>query len=508
MSAILISTCDVVCKIRAVVRSLRERPMKARSRAEFDFQLAIANWKSVLWSEMSELPKFVTGRLRGTQLAGEHPDADLLTAFAEKSLSEREQASVLAHLAACGDCRDVIALAVQSDLEPAPLRERAASALEPPRRWFRWPALRWGAAAACAVIVSAAVLFNTRTARKNVMPYASSDAVVSESERQTPSQVVSRPVLQDEMKARNEQRAEKPSSPAAGASVIPSEPPKSGPKAMASVGRAETDRDQLSTAASQKKGFEFGDARSAAERADASRMREKVEDSALAQAVTKEQKVTAQEKAFPGASVPLAGGKDQTGVPLADKESPEVRTRPAQVAAAAPEELKPARSAAATVPSKQDERLPHAIDAASESVEVSGNLATITPMRGEGGQLGNVMAKRAAAPRWNVTADGNVLRSLDGGKNWKTIAIDTRAVFVAVATTGVSVWAGGKGGALYHSTDSGERWTRVPVTDGATSLTSDITGLAFDDPAHGTLRTANDEVWTTMDAGKSWKRVK
>jgi hypothetical protein len=313
--------------------------------------------------------------------------------------------------------------------------------------------------------------------------------------------------LQDELKTRNEEKAEKQTASAAVAPVTPSEPPKSERASSAYLGKAESDRDRLSAATSQKKSFEFGNARSTAERSDAPGLREKVEDSALEQGVSKDGKLAAQEKSIPGAPVPLARGRDQTGVPFADKERPEVRTGAAQ-AAAAPEELKAMRSAATAAPSKQDEHSPHAIGAASESVEVNGNLAPVTPVRVEGAQLGNVMAKRAATPRWNVTADGNVLRSLDGGKNWKTVAIDPRAEFVAVATTGVSVWAGGKRGALYHSTDFGEHWARVPVTDGATSLTSDITGIAFDDPAHGTLRTANDEVWTTMDAGKSWKRVK
>jgi hypothetical protein len=59
---------------------------------------------------MSELPKFVVDHLRNAQPIGEHPDADLLTAFAEQSLGERERTSVLLHLSTCPDCREMTTL--------------------------------------------------------------------------------------------------------------------------------------------------------------------------------------------------------------------------------------------------------------------------------------------------------------------------------------------------------------------------------------------------------------
>src|SRR5262245_53404542 len=111
---------------------------------------------------MSELPKFVVSRLHQASPA-DHPDADLLTAFAEKSLTEREHSIVLSHLAACSHCRDVIALATLPEPEPIRL-DRLVASVEPPHSWFRWSVLRWGAAAACAIIVSAAVFLTERKA--------------------------------------------------------------------------------------------------------------------------------------------------------------------------------------------------------------------------------------------------------------------------------------------------------------------------------------------------------
>ncbi len=42
--------------------------------------------------------------------AGPHPDANVLTAFAEDALLPRERESVLAHVACCAECREVLSL--------------------------------------------------------------------------------------------------------------------------------------------------------------------------------------------------------------------------------------------------------------------------------------------------------------------------------------------------------------------------------------------------------------
>lgn len=60
---------------------------------------------------MVRFPQFVLRRpaLRQGQSAN-HPDADLLTAFGEQRLSARERSDLLAHLAQCPECREVLAL--------------------------------------------------------------------------------------------------------------------------------------------------------------------------------------------------------------------------------------------------------------------------------------------------------------------------------------------------------------------------------------------------------------
>jgi len=96
---------------------------------------------------MSNVPKIVLKQLQAP--AGEHPDADLLTAFAEQSLPESERTLVLDHLSLCSDCREVIALAL-----PATEAVDVAVSARPARAgWLIMPAFRWGVVAAGVLVV-------------------------------------------------------------------------------------------------------------------------------------------------------------------------------------------------------------------------------------------------------------------------------------------------------------------------------------------------------------------
>ncbi len=97
---------------------------------------------------MQKVPKIVRNRLQAAAPAVNHPDADLLTAFAERSLPDHERTVVLEHLARCGDCREIVALALP-EIEPAQATIRPS-----PSGWFTWPALRWGFVTAGVVAVA------------------------------------------------------------------------------------------------------------------------------------------------------------------------------------------------------------------------------------------------------------------------------------------------------------------------------------------------------------------
>jgi hypothetical protein len=112
---------------------------------------------------MQSVPKIVLDRLKAGPPALSHPDADVLTAFSEQALPDREREQVLEHLARCGDCREVLALALP---EPDMGQVVAGSAVS---GWFRWPILRWGFVAAGVGIVAIGVVQYQRRANISMM---------------------------------------------------------------------------------------------------------------------------------------------------------------------------------------------------------------------------------------------------------------------------------------------------------------------------------------------------
>src|SRR5436190_14933861 len=105
---------------------------------------------------MPDLPKIVRQRLNVARPVRNHPDPDVLAAFTDSLLPSRERAMVIEHLASCGDCRDIVALAlpeVQTTTATRPVRTV-------PKPWLTSPVLRWGlVAAGLAVAVSAGLLY-------------------------------------------------------------------------------------------------------------------------------------------------------------------------------------------------------------------------------------------------------------------------------------------------------------------------------------------------------------
>ncbi len=122
------------------------------------------------------------------------------------------------------------------------------------------------------------------------------------------------------------------------------------------------------------------------------------------------------------------------------------------------------------------------------------------------GKMESAVAPLAAL--WSISPSGKVQRSDDGGRTWEEVRVDDRVTFRVIQAIGRDVWAGGSGGALYHSSDDGAIWTRVSLSSDGSPTTETIVVIISStrDLEHITVRTVSGEQWTTDDGGQRWQR--
>jgi photosynthesis system II assembly factor YCF48-like protein/putative zinc finger protein len=379
---------------------------------------------------MPDIPKIARHRLQAMATPGSHPDADMLTAFLEKALPERERQPILEHLARCADCREVMSFS-------APPAE--AATLAPSRTpWLTWPTLRWAAAAACVVVVGAAVTLHYRDQGRMASSEQGKIETFSEEKPAAADKTVQREARLEQAPA----RAPVPSSPA-----------------QRTVTAAPVLTKQANQLAAQKP---------------------------PAPATAKLPDVAAMAQTSAG-SAPAPSLADRDEGKMAVNENVEVETS-AYVAS---------KDAAEPAPGKAKEAL-----AKSDARASMGALAYKRSNKAEADALVSATGV-LVVPRWTLSADGTLQRSLDGGRNWATVPVAGDAKFRALAAVGQEIWVGGSAGALYHSLDAGSHWRQVKPVAGDKLLTADIIGVEFTDSQHGKLTTTG-ETWLTSDGGQRW----
>jgi Photosynthesis system II assembly factor YCF48/Putative zinc-finger len=438
---------------------------------------------------MEQLPKIVQRRLQRTAKLGVHPDPDLLAAFVERSLTHRERSQVLQHLADCADCRDVMALAIpkiESTLSPR--AERSP--------WLSWPVLRWGALAACVVVVSAAVTLHYQ--RRQI-----EGTSVAE---KTPAAPAS---LTAENKVAQQPPREKL------AANIPPPAPFQSVRDSGAAGKLAKQQENIAAGmAAARAGV------SVPQRLDQNEKDEELSNNRLADAVA----IKSADKAAPSAR--MLAGAAPAPVPPAAQAAPEAEARnatiaPAPSAAAETVTVGRATSVLETVQTPERKAKDQATQNESRKEAQAARAGTMGTAALGGRKTDSLSAQVAEAssgdyakrsrapqntPRWTLSADGILQRSFDSGKTWQTIPVASNVVFRALAANVSDIWVGGAAGALYHSSDAGQHWLRVtPVADGQ-SLTADIATVEFSDAQHGKLTTRDREVWTTTDAGDTWQK--
>jgi len=105
--------------------------------------------------------------MSATSQHGFHPGVESLSAFAEQALEERERAEVLEHLAVCGRCRRVVALAREAaDGDAVKVSAPPQKTIAPDAWWRQWR-LAWVPAAIVAAFAAASVSTHVWLANRN-----------------------------------------------------------------------------------------------------------------------------------------------------------------------------------------------------------------------------------------------------------------------------------------------------------------------------------------------------
>jgi hypothetical protein len=109
----------------------------------------------------------------------------------------------------------------------------------------------------------------------------------------------------------------------------------------------------------------------------------------------------------------------------------------------------------------------------------------------------------AARGQWRISADGRLEHRV-AANDWTGVLSDQATTFRVVTVVGNDVWAGGSGGALFHSSDAGQHWSQVPLVTSSGAETGNIVSIQFSDPQQGTVITGSGSRWSTSDGGVTW----
>jgi hypothetical protein len=455
---------------------------------------------------MEQLPKIARERLAQQRAGSEHPAADVLAGFIERSLREGERQRVLSHLARCADCRGVVALAT-------PEVETTVVNVQPQQRaWYEWSLFRFGGlAAALTVIILAVVLFRphgreAQEASAPAMPSTSETANSSSSNEKQPAnppetatrledkslhrvQPVQRdnrttsagPAKQSSVASVPEQRGEKKSylkgAPEGAAGTIDGKlsgvPTKNNPAATTGTGSTFEKK--------QPSGGVIGGA--------------------------------ARAKAAAPVTPPVAAARTRSeqdeGVPQIQGQETQQSQTFDQV------ESNAVSTSAGSAPAPPAQRGQVHKDAAAAQAPAPANQAEVAPMAkaqrapAETAQLrpGHTMPPSAGVPvtstlRWTISAAGTVQSSRDNGAHWEDVAVAQGAKFRTLAVAGTSVWAGGS--ALYYSKDLGAHWERVSIAQAGHSLEGEITRIELPSGTRVEVMTSAGQKWISTDLGQTW----
>ena len=487
---------------------------------------------------MPELSQLVRQRLASRGAAGDHPDADILTAYSERLLPAAEHARVLEHIAGCAHCRDVVSLSLPDVVPTLPVPTPL-----PARRAWRWrPALGLAASLAMLGVVATVIVELPRKPE------------TFQSAKQTPAN----PAQQDSLKA--VPQPEQPSSLSASATTSATAPvresravePRSAPPAAtytvngAIAGNAAVARSQVLASppppvAAQvpMRAEAIASASSNPAVADARLHERDYVNSQMFLAGQSGNDVTANPAAVPAAPMPSlaqtqASAPLSTTTPLAFADLPPqiengkvLRSRqfsnppsshfgfptlPALRKAEQKVEALAKRTVAippgalsfsamenkSLNPSREDQVQNIGGQNASDKAGADLDRSNAFSQRALAAGSGGARYQAGAASAWRIN-EGKLLKS-GGAGLWVEGYSGESIEFTVVTAHGSAVWAGGMNAALVHSVNGGASWERIALGASAAGYINSIDAAG----ANVHVTSSSGQAWSSDDGGKTW----
>ena len=482
---------------------------------------------------MPELPNLLRQRLAGTengsaQVHSEstaHPDADTLTAYVEQLLTAAERQTVVAHLAVCEPCREVVVLSQPELSELATQTVLAPAPVSPWRRLLR-PAFGLAASVVAMAIIAVMVL---RLPQKSTEQSSKPTTPETQQAQATP--------VKDQITAPEQPKTAVPAPPAnslsastarmdldrnanEGRNELKSAGPtraKAATAFMASASAAPPPPVPALTAGLQKKDYvntDFFAANNAESVVLDGQNKNDFPSAPQPQTAAAGTLFSANTQITGFSDIPTnAAGNSKVRILTPNPPSKPLTYKLGQLASAtvhglhlhtniAPN-LRAGALGASTMgaPGSFTSTLlknqTAEAKAAPEKAE-AGSLAASDALSPGALSANNYLSRESAPVSWKVVG-GKLIKSA-GQSQWEEAYPGAGFEFSIVTARGNDVWAGGSHASIIHSRDGGQTWETVRLGEAATGTIVSIMAGTL----NVQIKTSDNQLWSSTDAGKTW----